>query len=300
MVNVIARRGLAWRERHVRRLQPMVERMEGRQLLAASIAVVQSGFVTVVQVVGSEGDDEITAVPPAGGFGPVTFTVKDRNTGAVLAQRSVWNWQFQRVSVDARGGDDRVSSDLVMPPVLAATALVLRGGSGNDTLIGTSGRDALYGDGGNDSLLGYGGDDWLLGGTGNDSLGGAGGADYVYGEGGDDVLGGGDQDDYLDGGAGNDTIYGGTGRDILHGGADHDRLSGEDGLDDLYGDGGYDILEGGLDNWDDLLVGGADPDIFVVYTVNVLGFPPSSYEHNEIIVDYVPDFDTIRREIKFA
>jgi Ca2+-binding RTX toxin-like protein len=274
--------------------------MEHRRLLAAGVTVVTSGFSTTVNVVGSEGNDEITVVRPAGGIGLVAFTVRDRNTGAVLAQRNVLNLSIDRVSVDARGGDDIVTSNFNLPPVLSGSSTILRGGSGNDTLRGTAGPDALYGDGGADNLQGNGGDDWLLGGADDDNLGGGGGSDNVYGQSGDDTLGGGDQDDYLDGGLDDDDIYGGLGHDTLHGGDGHDDLSGEDGRDELYGEAGYDTLEGGLDFWDDLLSGGADPDIFVVYTVTILGLPPSSYDHNEIVVDFVHGFDTIRREIKYA
>lgn len=74
---------------------------------------------------------------------------------------------------------------------------LLRGGDGNDRLLGKRGDDFLFGNGGNDRLSGNRGDDEVWGGDGNDRLkGGAG-------------------DDLLDGGLGNDRIWGGSGEDIF-------------------------------------------------------------------------------------
>ena len=74
---------------------------------------------------------------------------------------------------------------------------LLRGGDGNDRLLGKRGDDFLFGNGGNDRLSGNRGDDEIWGGEGNDRLkGGAG-------------------DDLLDGGLGNDRIWGGSGEDTF-------------------------------------------------------------------------------------
>lgn len=53
----------------------------------------------------------------------------------------------------------------------------LRGGAGNDVLIGTGGSDLLNGGGGNDILRGFAGDDTLIGGLGNDIVNGGLGRD---------------------------------------------------------------------------------------------------------------------------
>jgi Ca2+-binding RTX toxin-like protein len=89
--------------------------------------------------------------------------------------------------VNAVGGDDqvRVASSVTIP-------VTLRGGPGNDVLVGGSGNDSLYGGPGNDKLVGRLGNDVLVGGPGNDEL---------------------------IGGAGNDVLRGGPGRDALFGGA---------------------------------------------------------------------------------
>ncbi|NKC30227.1 calcium-binding protein [Falsiroseomonas selenitidurans] len=57
----------------------------------------------------------------------------------------------------------------------------LRGGAGNDSLVGLAGADTLDGAGGNDTLSGGAGEDVLIGGTGRDRLTGGADADrFVY------------------------------------------------------------------------------------------------------------------------
>lgn len=72
---------------------------------------------------------------------------------------------------------------------------LLKGTSGNDTLLGYSIDDSLAGEDGQDELQGFAGNDVLDGGAGHDRL---------YGGAGDDRLIGGLGDDTLDGGVGND------------------------------------------------------------------------------------------------
>ena len=63
---------------------------------------------------------------------------------------------------DGGGGDDRFdgSGSLLTP-------LILKGGSGSDTLLSANGADSLVGDNGNDVLTGGGADDTLDGGDGD-------------------------------------------------------------------------------------------------------------------------------------
>lgn len=86
-----------------------------------------------------------------------------------------------------------------------------------------------------DSLLlrGGAGDDHLIGGALNDKL---------YGGDDDDLLEGGGSNDYLKGENGDDTLSGGAGNDRLRGGSGNDLLDGGLGKDDLTGDGGADIF----------------------------------------------------------
>jgi RTX calcium-binding nonapeptide repeat (4 copies) len=113
----------------------------------------------------------------------------------------------------------------------------VRGGPGNDTLIGHDAHDVLYGgDGrqtpgsGNDTIVGRGQDDHLVGEDGNDRIEGGAGYDEISGNNGDDRLEGGEDDDSMevmlvdeDGprSPGNDHLEGGPGRDYL--GADQGR-----------------------------------------------------------------------------
>lgn len=75
--------------------------------------------------------------------------------------------------------------------------VTLRGGPGDDRLIGGGGGDKLVGGPGNDLLKGFVGDDALFGGPG------------------DDRLLGGSGDDALSGGPGLDVLLGGSGTNVL-------------------------------------------------------------------------------------
>lgn len=68
---------------------------------------------------------------------------------------------------------------------------VIRGGDGDDVLIGGSGRDVIYGGSGNDVLMGNGGRDSLYGDRGNDLL--DGGLDGLQ----DELCGGDDKDTFV-------------------------------------------------------------------------------------------------------
>jgi hypothetical protein len=103
--------------------------------------------------------------------------------------------------VNAGGGDDSIVVAAAVP-----VPVTLRGGPGNDLLVGGLSSDKLVGGPGNDVLIGNVGKDLLYGGPGNDRL--IGGPDY----------------DVLRGGAGDDILNGGVGRNLLDGGAGHNRL----------------------------------------------------------------------------
>lgn len=66
--------------------------------------------------------------------------------------------------------------------------VTMRGGSGNDVLVGGGGDDKLIGGDGRDRLAGRNGDDLLFGGPGNDELAGGGGDDVLHGGPGHDIL----------------------------------------------------------------------------------------------------------------
>ncbi|MFY9127282.1 MAG: hypothetical protein WAO82_01245 [Limnohabitans sp.] len=90
---------------------------------------------------------------------------------------------------------------------LAARAITITGGLGNDTFSGTSVSDSLDGGAGADAITGGGGNDKIDGGLGNDTITAASG---------NDVINGGDGDDNITGAGGNDNINGGAGNDVIN------------------------------------------------------------------------------------
>lgn len=94
--------------------------------------------------------------------------------------------------VNAGGDDDHVTvaKDVAVP-------VTMRGGPGNDYLLGGAARDKLIGGPGDDRLVGWSGADLLYGGPGDDAL---------VGGPGDDVLRGGPGTDSLAAGAGEDSV----------------------------------------------------------------------------------------------
>ncbi len=107
----------------------------------------------------------------------------------------------------------------------------VRGGSGNDRIIGSPIDDAINGSQGNDTITGEAGDDFLRGGKGNDVISGGVGNDIINGNLGDDTLNGDAGNDFLRGGKGNDVLIGGDGNDILIGDAGNNTLTGGNGAD---------------------------------------------------------------------
>ena len=101
---------------------------------------------------------------------------------------------------------------------------LVKGTSGDDTLVGDEGYGRLEGDDGDDVIFGGGGRDLIFGGDG------------------DDVITGGDDDDFVSGGAGDDDVA------IFEGPASRYEVllwaPGKAQVTDLIGDGGVDMLEG--------------------------------------------------------
>lgn len=94
--------------------------------------------------------------------------------------------------VNTGAGNDSVVMGRLVP--VPAT---IRGGEGNDVLVGGAAADKLIGGPGNDELNGRGGNDVLIGGAG------------------DDTLIGGPGNDILEGGPGQNTLVGGPGKNVL-------------------------------------------------------------------------------------
>lgn len=167
----------------------------------------------------------------------------------------------------------------------ATFAVELRGGAGNDWLIGGNGNDHIDGGAGDDQISGGSGNDTLLidaedsvvqGGDGTDIVLvttaqgvtldlGAASVEFAFGNGGADIFtSSGSTSVVMSGDGGNDILTGGSGDDRLVGGAGNDTLSGGAGLDAAVyfgqasdytitadGQGGYTIVDNNLADGDD-------------------------------------------------
>jgi Ca2+-binding RTX toxin-like protein len=101
-----------------------------------------------------------------------------------------------------------------------ASARLIVGTRGDDTLTGTDKRDHILAKAGNDTITGKGGSDVALGQAGNDTISGDEGPDLLFGGPGNDALDGGVGNDQIWTGWGTDTVDAGDGDDIVHSAAD--------------------------------------------------------------------------------
>ncbi len=127
----------------------------------------------------------------------------------------------------------------------------IRGGNGDDFLVGSWMEDRIFGDGGNDRIQGGRGNDTIRGASGDDSIYGGGGDDVLIGDAGNDTINGGMPGVVLASGpTDKDIIFGGDGDDILEGNEDDDRIYGHGGRDYIRGGAGNDVSRGGDgDDW---------------------------------------------------
>ena len=148
------------------------------------------------------------------------------------------------------------------PPTNYAMALnrhvLVKGGSGDDVILGSEFSETLQGNKGDDYIEGQGHKDLIEGGMGNDILKGGAGDDWIKGSFGNDEIYGGAGHDMLYGFLGDDQLFGGDGWDQLDGGMGDDYMEGNDGRDFFFGGGGNDHLVGGEDH--DYLNGGTGDD----------------------------------------
>ena len=70
----------------------------------------------------------------------------------------------------------------------SASATLIKGGSGDDTIVGGGAADTLYGNAGADTVTGGAGTDTIYGGAGNDTMDGGAGADTIDAGDGDDSI----------------------------------------------------------------------------------------------------------------
>ncbi|MET0559816.1 MAG: calcium-binding protein [Solirubrobacterales bacterium] len=179
-------------------------------ILATAVPAQGSPAVTVI-LAGSEEADSIVIRLSEGGHDFVIDSAGPLEVGGGVCLHPEANpnqlvcetAKIGGFEVNVGGGDDVVDiGRMVGIPV------TLRGGPGDDRLVGGSGSQG-------DKLIGGSGDDELWGRSGPDVLYGGEGDDLLCGGQGDDRLVGGDGDDVLKGEGGEDTLLGGSGLNEL-------------------------------------------------------------------------------------
>ncbi len=187
---------------------------------------VTQGFDTVNAV---QQGDRISSAKVVGGIVPSRVSSIIPNT-AVL-NSFVNNTNFLNLPLRSLKLPDAPNTYQVTAQDSQQNPAGVRGGSGNDRIIGSPIDDAINGSQGNDTLSGEAGDDFLRGGKGNDLISGGVGNDILNGNLGDDTLNGDAGNDFLRGGKGNDVLIGGDGNDILIGDSGNNTLTGGAGAD---------------------------------------------------------------------
>ncbi|MGB7157835.1 MAG: hypothetical protein WBD40_07200 [Tepidisphaeraceae bacterium] len=218
-----------------------IDSLESRRLFAATAYLDGE----VLRVVGTEGDDVIRFLNPAG---PTTgnstgYRVAVQINGSTIELFAATS--FTRISIEARTGND----DIEAPGRFITGRSHLIGGGSNETFtmepryyIECGGGDDRVTTGstfGEYAAIGsppggeFGRNDTIIGGDGHDTLDGGKGDDLISGGGGNDVLRGGSDDDTLEGGNGADTLDGGIGADLTLGGRGVDTVDYSTRTEDL-------------------------------------------------------------------
>ena len=188
----------------------------------------------------------MSALGASGNFatGDARFWASASGTAHDADDRIIYNTATRQVLYDADGNGSATAvliATVQSGGTLAATDIVVEGGSsgaaingtaGNDSIVGTTGDDTINGLGGNDTLRGGDGDDRLDGGDGNDSLLGGAGADLMIGGSGNDTLSGlSFSQNAPDQERAPDTLIGGMGDDRFEVDGPEDVISDEGGID---------------------------------------------------------------------
>jgi Ca2+-binding RTX toxin-like protein len=119
-----------------------------------------------LRVQGTEGNDAITLRLATGNPGILQVDLGDNGTADFSFRRAA----IRRISIETRGGNDRVRIDDTNGAFTDAIPTRIDGGTGNDTIAGGVGRETLIGGLGNDTIDGNGGNDVSDLGPGDDSF----------------------------------------------------------------------------------------------------------------------------------
>lgn len=213
-------------------------------------------FSGIKSLFGGPGDDSIVVSGPRMGARIFGEEGDDELTGGPLADHIAGGPGND--DINGRGGDDFIDGGAQVP-VDVPNANIIRGGTGDDTIVGGLDTDFVFGGAGNDTISTFAGDDMAFGQLGDDIIEGGGGSDMIAGNIGFDSIFGGFGDDEITGDLGGDEIDGGPGADQISGGANADVIFGGPGNDFIRGDLGADSIEGGDGN--DELFGGMGDDL---------------------------------------
>jgi Ca2+-binding RTX toxin-like protein len=279
--------------------QPPAAATQAAKFAAASPTAAPAAPAAPATPIDLAADGSLTVRGTLGpGGAPVADSIQLTQDGGVLAvsvnsvRQTFDVGQITRITVDAGGGNDKISLQNADGSQGVTIPSVITGGNGNDSIVGgiaadlisgAGGNDLINGGLGNDSLLGGAGDDTLLGGRGLDTLNGGLGS-FSSGSDGSDLLDGGRDEDTAqytfrlddlhisldgvvnDGAAGEgdqilniEDVFSGNGNDVITGSADRNFFSGSGGQDTIDAMAGNDVIFGSRQT--DTLAGGDGTDI---------------------------------------
>jgi Ca2+-binding RTX toxin-like protein len=119
-----------------------------------------------LRVRGTEANDAIALRLASGDPGIVQVDLGDNGSADFSFRRAA----IERISIEARGGDDRVRIDDTSGVFTNDIPTRIDGGPGNDTIAGGAGAETLLGGNGNDRIDGNGGNDVSNLGPGDDTF----------------------------------------------------------------------------------------------------------------------------------
>jgi Ca2+-binding RTX toxin-like protein len=180
---------------------------QGRHEAGLGTARLYGGLLAVE---GTNADDRIAVGVQAGN--PAILQVDLGDDGS--AEFNIPRAEVKRLSLDGGNGGDSLRIDENNGVFTDTIPTTIRGGNGNDRIVGGAGAITLQGGNGDDVLIGGSGVETLIGGNGDDSIDGNKGNDVA-------LLGNGNDTFVWDPGDGSDTVEGQNGTDtMLFNGAD--------------------------------------------------------------------------------
>lgn len=167
-------------------IEPPVEEVDLAATAAKSTpykGAIKNGLLTLT------GNSESTKVAlrlRSGAPSTLDVDVGDDGTADLSFDRT----RFDRITLDAGGGDDTIRMDELYGTFTTEEAITILGGAGNDVIVGGWGSENIFGGPGNDVVDGNGGSDVIHLGDGDDTVlwNPGDGSDVIDGEGGSDAM----------------------------------------------------------------------------------------------------------------